>query len=126
MVRVEDFSVRERNVLTLPQAVREASHLDAGTQGKAIAVQEGVVVLITDPLLVDDLVAHLREWLEERTARDPWARLNEALTADRLEPVPTERYVAPSEPDTIPDTDRIVQEYADDARIVPSERRWQN
>ena len=124
MVKIEDFSVRERNVLTLPQAVREASHLEAGTCGKAVALREGVVMLITDPLLVDEFVAHVTAWLDERAARDPWALLNDALTADQLGGVPTDRYVAPPEPDTSPDIERIIRQYANDVDDASAKRRW--
>ncbi|MBI3978285.1 MAG: hypothetical protein HY331_08880 [Chloroflexi bacterium] len=125
MARIEDFTIRERNVLTLPQGIREVSRLRSGVQGKAVAVGEGIVLLVVDPLLVDDLVERVTRCLDERAARDPWARLNEALAADRLEPMPTERYVAPPEPDAVPALDRLFQQYGDTPQVEPSERRWQ-
>ena len=125
MIRVEDFTIRERHVLTIPQGIREASHLDVGTQGKAVAIRAGVVMLIADPLLVDEFVAHLALWLEDRAAADPWARLNEALAADRLDKVPTERFITSPEADLIPGLDRISQQYADDHHLDQPERRWQ-
>jgi hypothetical protein len=125
VIRVEDFTVRERNVLTLPQGIREVSHLNVGTQGKAVALREGIVMLIADPLLVDEFVAHFASWLEDHAAADPWAHLNEALAADRLDKVPAERYIASPEDDLIPNLDRISEQYADDLRVAHPERYWQ-
>lgn len=124
MARVEDFTIRERNVLTLPQGVREESRLQIGMQGKAVAVGEGIVVLVANPALVDEVVRRVQTWLEERGNQDPWSRLNQALADGSLDLVPSERYLGVPEPDTEPNLDRIAESFGDDASGGQLVRTW--
>lgn len=115
MLTVDHFTIRERNVLTLPRRIREASSMTDGAQGTAVAVGEGVVLLVTDPSIAHSLSGRLAEWLAEAVAADPWANLNDALTRGELEPAPIERHVATPEPDVEPDLDRIFRQYGSNA-----------
>ena len=112
---VGDFHVRERNVLTLPAAVRARSGMGEGTHGKAISVAEGIVLLTADPTIATDLSAHIQAWLAQREAADPWANLNNALVKRTLPEVPVDRYIAAPEPDEAIDPDAIVPRYGDDS-----------
>ena len=114
MLTVDHFTIRERNVLTLPRRIREASSMTDGTQGTAVAVGDGVVLLVTDPATAHTLSGRLAEWLAEAAAVDPWANLNEALARGELEPAPIERFLAAPEPDIEPDLDRIFRQYGSD------------
>lgn len=120
---IGDFHVRERNVLTLPAPVRAESGIGEGTHGKAVSVAEGIVLLATDPGITADLVAHIREWLVQREAADPWANLNRALAQGTLQPVPQGRYVYAPEPDEAPDLDAVARRYGDDTGHQP-QRAW--
>lgn len=124
MAKVEDFTIRERNVLTLPRGIREESHLVAGVHGKAVSFGRGVVVLVTDPSLVEGMIEHFNTWFREKVALDPWAALNTALAEGRLEPAPTERYVATPEKDQSLDVERIVAQFGDDPHVDHVKRRW--
>jgi|GEM_PF-6607573 len=124
MTAIADFTIRERNVFTLPQSVRDVSHLGVGTQGKAIAVGEGIVLLVADPSLVDQLAEQLQHWLDEHTRQDPWARLNAAIRADTLEKVPNDRFIAPPEPERLPNLDYIAATYGDHEDVEQPKRRW--
>jgi len=117
MLTVDHFTIRERNILTLPRRVREASCIADGVRGVAVAVSEGVVLLATDPATATILSERLAKWLAESAEADPWANLNDALARGALEPAPVERYVAAPEPDVEPDFDRIFRQYGSDDQL---------
>lgn len=119
MLTVDHFIIRERNVLTLPRRIREASCMAGGAQGTAVVVGEGVVLLVTDPATAHSLSGRLVEWLAEAAAADPWANLNDALARGELESAPIERYVATPEPDIAPDFERIFRQYGSDDETNP-------